>query len=105
MDKSASEVPFRYSNYYSGRENIGREQTEFFFPRKRNENLISCKKEKNELFEEEPHQPRRRDRAGCLTQNVKASLQDQGQSASLCTLIRLPGPNAGEESVRSVLQL
>lgn len=50
--------------YYSGRENIGREEMDFFFQRKEMKTLHLARN-RNELLEEEPDQLRRREpRAG-----------------------------------------
>lgn len=93
MDKFASEVPFRYSDYYSGRENVGREQTGIFvFSRERKEmktlylarNRRKKKERKKKNSLRKNLKWRRQELgAGHLTQNVKvrpAGLRDQGQS-------------------------
>lgn len=54
MDKSAPEDPFRYSDYYSERENIGREQMGF-----------SQGKEMKKTF----YLARNREKVNCLRKN------------------------------------
>ena len=91
-DKPPPEVPFRYSGYFSGRENIRRVQWGFSQGKEMKTFHLSGNRKK--LFEEESQEASRREpRPGGLALKARlAGLQDQGHAARLSLSIHLPSP-------------